>query len=110
MNDIDEKRLSGLLETRRSPSVPEGLNERIIAAAYRADKVTVQSRGVNFWDELSQLFLIPRPAYAFAVMVCLGITLGFLMDVSSSGADVLTFENLGTFMSVETAWSLEEGI
>lgn len=89
---VDEHRddLDVMLAKRSVPKAPAGLAEQIIARAYRDEGNRKAGSGFSFWDyvpDLTPVFAIPRPAYACAVMIALGVLLGFTMDAGGVSDD-----------------------
>ena len=68
-------RLETLLRERVVPSGDEGLASRIIAAAHPRT-----AKRPGFWQGFAELFVIPQPAYAFGVLLLLGVMAGFYLQ------------------------------
>lgn len=87
--------LDQLLAKRRAPEHDPQLALRIMAAAR-------QQRPVSFLNELMLMFVMPKPGYALAASLLLGLMLGFGFDLGSADAtetvrqsDVLYYLNEG---------------
>ncbi len=64
-----------ILERRAVPEAPFGLAERIIAASLRLEtprKITL----ADLWQAFTDMFVIPQPAYALALLLMIGLTAG----------------------------------
>ena len=90
MNDHDDMPLTALLRLRPEPVEVEGMAERIIVRAYAAPRGKTQivrfPRRTWFAD-IAQALLLPRPAYAFGMILFCGAALGFsLGGVGDDGA------------------------
>ena len=85
--DVDK-----VLMRRAVPEAPFGMADRIIAASLKLEtrrKITLNDLLQGFAD----MFVIPQPAYALAVMLLLGVTIGatgqaqaFFIDTSDEMA------------------------
>lgn len=74
--------LERLLNKRAMPKAPGNLAHRIVeAAAERKAR-----KGMNLWEEVMAMFVIPRPAYAFGLTILLGLFVGF-----GVGGDITTY-------------------
>jgi hypothetical protein len=75
--------LDALLRRRRFTPARPGLSGRIIAAAHAQGR----PQGFGQWlaDMLAEL-LLPRPAYALASVLMIGVIIGGIMPDISSGA------------------------
>lgn len=107
MNDRNDIDIDMILKNRRVPHSPEGLSERIIAASYRADEVqAVPSRAgsVGFFAEISRLFIIPKPAYAFAVLFVIGVISGAQIDLSITSDSHLS-DDFSGLIQMDSVWS-----
>ena len=109
--------LDALLMMRKTPAVPAGLSERIIAAAIRADEER-RTSGVKagwrvFWAgiaaELDDMIAIPRPAYALAMLLVVGLSMGTYSDyIDTSLLPGLTTDDISTFMTIEDRFVANE--
>lgn len=75
-----------ILRLRRIPAAPEGLAERIIAEALRQRQAGEFSLA-EFWRIFSDGFLLPRPAFALAAALLIGLTVGFGAEIKSLFVD-----------------------
>ena len=91
---MDDERLDNLLAQRYVPATPEGMAERIIAAAHR--KPVRRS----WLQEIRSLFVIPQPKVAFAACLVAGLYLGLQVE------SFIALEELewGSFMQVDEVW------
>lgn len=91
---IKDKDLDNILMNRQCPEPSLNLSHRIMASAKKATS--------GAWDSLTltqtmvRLFIIPKPAYVTACLLCIGVLLG----VSMQGSDVSN-QDLFTFLDVE---------
>lgn len=84
-NNIDE--LDALLAQRSAPPPPRSnLSERIIDAALQS-KPKRRSGFIQWLDSLTDMFVIPRPAYALAVVLMLGVVGGFYFQAPVQDVD-----------------------
>jgi hypothetical protein len=82
-----------LLRSRQQPLPPEGLEERIILAATRLPQQPRTSIRFSLGQLLAEAFaLTPKPAYAMASAMMLGILVGF----GSSPLDTTPGNNAAT--------------
>lgn len=93
----DHHNIDRLLKNRFVPNPSTNLSARIIAAAARHPDQPIWKITLN---ELSDMFLIPRPAYAIAACVFLGLVFALQIPVEQSAAQTdyfsfLTFDNGG---------------
>ena len=107
--------LDKLLKTRKTPEAPEGLSARIIAAAVR-EKQGVSSADTPVWQtlwvEIESLFIVPRPAFAMAIIV-LVLGFGMLLGSSSEESDfaaTLTPGEVASFMVIEDRFSVGDWV
>lgn len=119
-DDVMFKDLDAILMTRRTPEVPMGLSERIIAAAARADEQMrmnpeAQKRGrwLTFLKELStemeDLLAIPKPALVIASLLVLALSAGTYTEyVNASLMPGVTTNDLSTFMSIDDRFVASE--
>lgn len=110
MNGYDDDKLEIYLRARRVPSPPDGLSTRIInsvlaeeqRAARHKQRYGVWARlrtvGAVIAADISENFMLPRPAYAFAMMLIIGLTLGMnserlglVSPANAAGTDISTF-------------------
>lgn len=76
--------LDRLLNKRMTPQAPSNLAHRIAEMAGQKPA----RRPLNIWDEISAMFIIPRPAVALGFSILLGLFVGFQAgDVSSTEVD-----------------------
>jgi hypothetical protein len=107
---IQDRELVQILTVRRTPAMPEGLSERVIAACVRLEqeKIVIQrSAGTRPWmpailQDFSEMFFIPRPAAVFATLLVVGLSLG----AQSAALDNrlmpgMTPDELAGFMRIE---------
>jgi hypothetical protein len=82
----DDAGLQALLRLRAEPVMPEGLEARIVAIAARTAQKKNKIWGrtvIHAWlFELSQMFMIPKPAYAFSAVLIIGLVIGASLGVS----------------------------
>jgi hypothetical protein len=64
-----------ILARRGVPEAPYGLTERIIAASLRLE-VPRKITPVDLWQAFRDMFVIPQPAYALALALMVGLTMG----------------------------------
>ena len=97
-NDIDH-----ILMTRRAVDVPEGLAQRIINMATPHKRK--EERWIDIWSDIQAMFVIPRPAYALAMAVVIGLFVGL-----GDGAlnDTVSDADLTSFLSAASA-DFDEG-
>lgn len=98
------KELDQRLNMRDVPEAPEYLTRQIIAEAARVPQgaIAATNAGFNirrFWAELKDMVAIPAPAYAFAVVLVLGLSAGMMGDISSI-LPGLTTNELSGFMEI----------
>ena len=92
-----DKTTDRLLKNRFVPNPSTNLSSRIIAAAGRHPDQPIWK---ITWNELSEMFLIPRPAYAVAACVLLGLALALQVPVEQAVTQTdyfsfLTFDDGG---------------
>jgi|GEM_PF-2939483 len=82
-----------ILRHRHSPATPPDLTARIIA---RAQALPQQEKGRFFkaaWQEIAEMFLLPRPAYALSAVLVLSLLAGsYAGSLSSSNMSDLQQE------------------
>lgn len=92
----DNSALDKLLSERAEPPASPGLAARIIAAA--------QEKKRPLWhiimDELNALVLLPKPSYALAACLVVGIVFGLQAETFIA----LSQEEWGSFLYVEEDW------
>ena len=101
--------LDAVLARRRSPIIPEGLSERIIAASFRVQpEREAVGKGCwrkaigSFFDELADFVAVPRPAYVMALMLVLGLSMGLYSDyLDTSFLPGVSTSDLSTFMRID---------
>lgn len=99
MND----NIDHILITRRAVDVPAGLAQRIINMA-TPHKRQSDSWG-DIWNDIQAMFVIPRPAYALAMAIVIGLFVG-LGD--SAFNDNVSSADFTSFLSVASA-DFDEG-
>ncbi len=79
-----------ILGRRAVPEAPFGLAERIIAASLRLEakreingKITLG----DLWQAFTEMFAIPQPAYALAIALIIGLTMGVTGQAQAFFAD-----------------------
>lgn len=117
-DDIMQYReLDLFLMRRKRPAVPEGLSERIIAAAMRYEaeqhNKVVGAKTDTLWHGLMRAFgemlYVPRPAYVIATVLVMGISLGVYGDALSAGfMPGITTDELSSFMRIEDRFVASE--
>lgn len=87
MVDRMDEELNRTLMKRAAVQAPEGLAERIIARAYRDEAERQKSVALSwpirfrlFFEDMGRVFVIPRPVYACALMMVLGLLAGVWAD------------------------------
>jgi hypothetical protein len=109
--------LESVLMRRRQPQIPEGLSERIIAAMVRfeedkksqAPRASVQRIWSALIRDFSEMLYIPRPAYVFATLLVMGISVGTYSDyIGSSFLPGVTTDELSSFMKIEDRFVASE--
>ena len=106
------RELDVLLMCRKEPCMPEGMCERIIAAAVRCEETrrfaVIEPRAQSLWEsvlrDFTEMLYIPRPAYVFATLLVMGVSMGTYSDYLSASAGFLpgvTTDELSGFMSIE---------
>jgi hypothetical protein len=113
MDKINDPKLEALLRGRAAPVMPEHLDAHIVAMAARTPQDTAMegresaailrpfSPAARPWyADLVQLFVIPKPAYAFSAVLVLGIVIGVSLGVSPADTSASDWTNL--FSSGET--------
>ena len=109
---MDEFDLDKVMASRFVPAAPSGMAARIANAALEVEQEVPGKRrakgravkGGGFIAELGGLFedifYVPRPAYALAVLVVFGFVLGvYGADVSAVAA--LTTQDLSSYMVID---------
>lgn len=102
---LDE--LETLLRDRNIPEARSNLAERIIAASLQEEviKVGPSLQGVERWlSAFLEGFAIPKPAYAVACALVLGVGLGIFAD-SFSVLPSMTTDEFALALSVEDVLS-----
>ena len=72
--DVDK-----VLYRRAVPEAPYGLAERIIAASLRLETARQENGRItlsDLWQAFRDMFVIPQPAYALALALMVGLTMG----------------------------------
>lgn len=98
VDDREMKELEQLLLTRAIPEMRSNLAERIIAQAHTQHRPAQKKSSVSsflkslreFWDDI----LVPRPAMAFSLVLCLGAFIGFdgsLIATDTSVQDFISY-------------------
>lgn len=67
-----------LLTMRHTPQAPGDLADRIVYRAVRTPQQSSRLLGFGFFHELAGLFVIPRPAFALAVCLVIGVGGGWM--------------------------------
>lgn len=73
----DDSGLNAILYKRAIPPCDSGLASRIIRAATRKEKTSLIDM---IFQEMLTMMIVPRPAYALAVCLFLGLSLGLQID------------------------------
>lgn len=76
-----EKSIDGMLKNRFVPNPSSNLSARIIAAAARHPE---RSFWEIFFSEFSDMFIMPRPAFALAACLLLGLALALQVPVEQA--------------------------
>lgn len=105
-----------LLMRRKNPVMPQGLSERIIAAAVRYESEIYKNYEVSsggFFNAVthafSQMLYVPRPAYVLATVLVMGVSLGVYGDALSMGLmPGITTDELSSFMRIEDRFVASE--
>jgi len=72
---MDENRFETILKNRAVPQAPSNLAQRIIDQAAQMP-VAARARQVGWIEALRESLIIPRPEWAFAAILLMGIALG----------------------------------
>ena len=97
-DDIDH-----ILMTRRAVDVPEGLAQRIINMA--TPRTQKSDSWADIWSDMQAMFVIPRPAYALAMAVLIGLFVGLEDSALNDNTPSTDFTS---FLSVASA-DFDEG-
>lgn len=90
-----------LLRERFVPEPPSNLAERIIAAA----KPRAKKKGfADFMDDFMELFYIPKPAYATAFILVLGLAAGIYMRPVETGSFESVQREMTSYMTAEISF------
>lgn len=85
-HDHDNMDLESVMQERYIPAPSSNLAERIIEAS-----LVYQRQGRSgydlWWRSFWDAFMLPKPAYAMAVIFALGLFMGLYMDIASAGLD-----------------------
>jgi len=98
---------------RKAPDVPSHLSAQIIAAAARMEqgvKSEVKSEGsylAVLLSDIRAMLVVPRPAYAMAFVLVIGLSLGAMGSVESIAPGGATGE-LSSFMLIEDRFVASE--
>lgn len=112
-NDLDT-----LLNKRKVPDMPEGMNARIIAEAARTEQTCGSAQrklslGGVFTRLFDDIFPTPQPAWAAAaavVVLALGFVIGDMIDIGLVDLSATNGDELSSFMSVEDSFSVQEWV
>lgn len=104
--------LDKILKARKTPDAPAHLSAQIIAAAARTPQTVadtaVGAAGLKGWiADLQSMLFIPKPAYALAVALLIGFSLGLSGEMFSLLPGVTTDE-LSSFMLIEDRFVASE--
>lgn len=100
--------LDKILQTRKTPEVPEGLSARIVGAATRHTQLMKDVYGLEaFWADVQSMFRMPVPVFACCVFLVL--LAGAFMGASS---DFLTLasDDFASFMLIEDRFVVGEWV
>ena len=112
---MDERELDRILSKRRAvEKAPDGLAERIIAAAMRAEKKaqpTLKDRidfllallyagGKDVSAFLSETMLVPRPALVLSAVLLLGMLSGYSVSSGGDTQQSVQAESFSTYADV----------
>ncbi|MCC6597269.1 MAG: hypothetical protein IT559_00570 [Alphaproteobacteria bacterium] len=105
-DDEIEKMLDRALRNRHVPQAPVHLAHAIVAAASTHPQAGGGLRRAvgGFFAEFGRLFAIPRPVFALAVFLLLGLSAGIFMDTSSMFPALmpeLMPEDLAGFLTID---------
>lgn len=112
--------LDAFLLARARPVAPEGLSERIIAAAARAEaarpavrggglSAILRRRAAALAGALEEWLYIPRPAYALAAMLVIGLAMGVYSDyLDDALLPGVTTNEISTFLSIDDRFVASE--
>jgi hypothetical protein len=92
--------LDDILRERYVPEMPTNLAYRIIEAA----KPRGEEKGFTwaaFQRALTEIFVIPQPAFAMAVILLLGIVLGAYFGTEQSLTFQIAQDNFSSFITAE---------
>lgn len=86
------------LSSRKIPPPRSNLESRILAAAVPFEKTSIWKQ---IKREFENVFVLPRPAYAMAVLVILSVVAGFQIDLLGTDAQLSGFDALATEISAD---------
>lgn len=93
--------LGRLLRLRRVPEPSADLAGRIVAAAaHRGQRRGFFAYCAGFAAEFASMLAVPRPAFALAVFLLIGLSTGIFAD-NVSVLPGMTPEDLATFMTID---------
>lgn len=92
--------LDDILRERYTPDVPTNLAYRIIEAARpRGEEKGFTWAGVQ--RALAEMFVIPQPAFAMAVILILGVVIGAYYGTEQSLTIQIARDNFSSFITAE---------
>lgn len=94
---LDDTQFDNFLRTRYVPEPPTNLAYRIIEAA----KPRGQERGFTwaaFQRVVSEIFVIPQPAFAMAVVLMIGVYTGVQFANEQAMTETMARANLSSFV------------
>lgn len=81
------------LSMRHAPQAPDDLADRIIHRAVRTPQQSPRAFGSGWLQELAGLFIVPRPAFALAVCLVIGVGGGWMTTSLPDTATQASVEN-----------------
>lgn len=74
-----DKDIDQWLLMRHTPKTPDDLADRIVHRAVRTSQRTSRRTFASGWfQEMAELFIVPRPAFALAVCLVIGVGGGWM--------------------------------
>lgn len=73
-----DKDIDQWLLMRHAPQTPDDLADRIIHRAVRTPQRTSRAFASGLFQEMAGLFIVPRPAFAMAVCLVIGVGGGWM--------------------------------